>query len=153
LVITEEDHEAWQELAEAEHTILIPVADLNRPALHTLAYAKSLAKEGTRVQAIHVTSDEAAAEELQRKWDEHGVDVPLVIVESPYRSFLGPLLSYIDALERRHPRSTVTVILPEFLPKHLWEYLLHTHTALRLKGALLFRPRTDVASVPYHLAR
>jgi hypothetical protein len=56
-------------------------------------------------------------------------------------------------VERRHPEgnAVVTVLLPEFIPAHWWEHLLHTQTALRLKGALLFRPRTAVASVPYHL--
>ena len=70
-------------------------------------------------------------------------------------SFLlaGPLLAYIDALERQQPdvTSIVTVLLPEYIPAHWWEHVLHTQTALMLKGALLFRPRTAVLSVPYHL--
>ncbi len=75
----------------------------------------------------------------------------LVLIESPYRSLVGPLLSYIDEHDRRDPDDTLTVILPEFVPAHWWENILHKQTALRLKGALLFRPGTIVASVPYHL--
>ena len=77
-----------------------------------------------------------------------------MVVESPYRALVGPLLRYINALERQQPEGTsvVTVLLPEFIPAHWWEHVLHTQTALRLKGALLFRPRTAVLSVPYHLA-
>lgn len=71
----------------------------------------------------------------------------------PYRALVGPLLTYISALERQRPDGTsvVTVLLPEFTPAHWWEHILHTQTALRLKGALLFRPRMAVTSVPYHL--
>ena len=77
-----------------------------------------------------------------------------MILESPYRALTGPLLAYINALERQQPEvtSVVTVLLPEYIPAHWWEHVLHTQTALRLKGALLFRPRTAVLSVPYHLA-
>ena len=79
--------------------------------------------------------------------------VELVIIESPFRALIGPLMRYIDAVERRHPEGTavVTILLPEYMPAHWWEFFLHTHTALQLKGALLFRRRTAVASVPYHL--
>lgn len=153
LVITEDDHDLWQEIGESQHIVLVPVPDVNRAALRDLAYAKSLAKAETRIQAVHVTDDVEAANALQAKWKSYGVDVPLHVLESPFRALVGPLLSYIDALERQNPTSTITVILPEFLPARPWEFLLHTQTALRLKGALLFRPRTVVASVPYHLHR
>ena len=75
-----------------------------------------------------------------------------MIVESPFRSLAGPLLAYIDALKDTHPHDTLTVVLPEFVPSHWWEQLLHNQTALRLKAALLFHPGIVVASVPYHMA-
>jgi hypothetical protein len=74
-----------------------------------------------------------------------------VQIESPYRSLIGPLLAFVDSERRRNPGATVTVILPEFVPRHWWEHLLHNQTALRVKGALLFRPGVVVTSVPYHL--
>ena len=77
----------------------------------------------------------------------------LEIIESPFRSLAGPLLAYIDAVHETHPRDTLVVVLPEFVPGHWWEQLLHNQTALRLKAALLFQPGVIVANVPYHLAR
>ena len=103
--------------------------------------------------AVHVTDDVEAGERLKERWDRAGLGIDLVVVESPYRALVGPLLAYVNALERQQPEvtSVVTVLLPEYIPAHWWEHVLHTQTALRLKGALLFRPRTAVASVPYHL--
>ncbi|HET7767247.1 MAG TPA: APC family permease [Chloroflexota bacterium] len=152
--------------AQLAHYLLIPVKDLDRTALRAIAYARSLTgglhggpdsvgPGGSRVvtQAVHVTDDTGAAAALQRKWERYEPGVELVVVESPYRTFIGPLLRYIDAVERHHAENTavVTVLLPEFVPAHWWEHVLHTHTALQIKGALLFRPRVAVTSVPYHL--
>jgi hypothetical protein len=79
--------------------------------------------------------------------------VELTIIESPYRSLVGPLMAYIDAMHAQHPDKTLTVVLPEMVPAHWWEQVLHNQTALRLKAALLFRPGIVVADVPYHLHR
>jgi hypothetical protein len=75
-----------------------------------------------------------------------------VVIESKYRALAGPLLAYVYALRERHPEQTIIVVLPEYVPSHWWEHLLHNHTALRLKAALLFHPGIVVANVPYHLA-
>ena len=91
------------------------------------------------------------AAKLEPKWHNWIPDVPLVIVESPYRSLLRPLLSYIDALHRQQPDRVLTVLIPEFVAARWWEHLLHNQSALRLKGALLFRPGIVVTSVPYHI--
>ncbi len=131
-----------------KHTIIVPVASLNRVAMQTLAYARSLSPN---VTAVHVTDDVEEADRFRRQWEEWGQKVPLVIIESPYRSLVGPLLAYIDARREQEPDHVVTVILPEFVPSHWWEHLLHNQTALRLKWALLFRPGVVVTNVPYHL--
>jgi hypothetical protein len=147
------------------HYILIPVPGLNRATVRAIAYAQSLTAgavpapgaapggTGVVIQAIHVTDDADSADQLQEKWERFAPGVQLVIIEAPYRTLVGPLLRYVDAIEHRHPVGTtvVTVLLPEFIPAHWWEHLLHTQTALMLKGALLFRPHTAVTSVPYHL--
>ncbi|MDQ3699914.1 MAG: amino acid permease, partial [Chloroflexota bacterium] len=165
LVVTSESPTTDPELdpRQIQHTILIPVGDVNRPALRAIAYARSLtgavthsAQEGdARIIAVHVTDDLEAAEQLKQRWQRSNAGVPLVIVESPFRSLVQPLLTYINALEGQGGSEgrlgVVTVLLPEFVPAHWWENLLHTQTALRLKGALLFRPHTVVTSVPYHL--
>lgn len=135
------------------YEIVVPVVGLNRATVRALRYAQRLSPH---VTAVHVTDDPDAAETLRQRWDEWAGEqadqaVPLVIVESPYRSLLHPLLAYIDAIDQQSPETPVTVVLPEALPRHWWEHVLHTQTALRLKGALLFRPNTVVINVPYHV--
>ena len=76
-----------------------------------------------------------------------------MLVESPYRSLVGPILAFVDDARARDPNATLTVILPEYVPSRWSEQLLHNQSALRLKAALLFRPGTIVTSVPYHLQR
>jgi amino acid transporter len=137
-----------------KHTFIVPVSSLNAVTRTALNYAASLSKN---VYAVHIVEgeDTEEAERFNRQWRElypEG-DIQLVIIESPYRSLLGPLLSYIDALDKQSPDDTVTIVLPEFLPARPWEYLLHNQSALRLKAALLFRRNTVVADVPYHLGR
>ena len=77
--------------------------------------------------------------------------MPLIVLTSPYRSLLGPLLDYIDHLRAREERHMVTMVLPEFIPARWWQHLLHNQTALLIKGALLFRRNVVVTDVPYHL--
>jgi hypothetical protein len=74
-------------------------------------------------------------------------------VESRYRALMGPLLHYLDAVSRQNPSAPITVVLAEYVPHRWWEWPLHNQTALRLKGALFFRPNTAVVDLPYHLLR
>ncbi len=129
-----------------EQVIIVPVADINKVTLNALAYARALS---ARVVAVHVTDDAEEAHHLQEKWEKWGEGVDLVILESPYRSLTGPLLSYIDLVQRKRPQAMLTVLVPEYVPNHWWEQPLHSQTALRLKAALLFRADTVVTSVPY----
>jgi hypothetical protein len=105
------------------------------------------------VTALHITDSEEEIQAMRARWAELDTDIPLVIIESPYRSLIGPLLSYIDEVDRQQPDDTITVVLPEFVARHWWEQILHNQSALRIKAALLFRPGTVVTSVPYHLER
>ena len=97
--------------------------------------------------------DASATERVRADWDKWGGGTRLDILESPYRSLMEPLLEYIDQLQADHPNAYVTVILPEFVPARWWQHLLHNQNALLIKGALLFRPRVVVTSVPFHLER
>lgn len=135
---------------EIEHTVIVPIAAVNRVARQTLAYARSISPN---VTAIHITDDEAEIEAMREAWEALGSDIPLVIIESPYRNLVGPLLAYLDEIERQRATDTLTVVLPEFIARHWWEQVLHNQSALRIKAALLFRPGTVVTSVPYHLER
>ena len=139
---------------EFKHTFIVPVSSLNSVSIEALDYARSLS---ANVTAVHIAEGEDTdeAERFNKEWREQmgDTDVNLVIIESPYRSLIGPLLSYIDALDQQYADDTITIVLPEFLPAKPWEYLLHNQSALRLKAALLFRQNTVVADVPYLLGR
>ena len=134
------------------HTFIVPVSSLNAVTKTALNYARSL---NENVFAVHIVEGEETeeAERFNKQWKETfpNTDIQLVIIESPFRSLIGPLLYYIDALDKLGTDDTITIVLPELVPAKPWEYLLHNQSALRLKAALLFRKNTVVADVPYLL--
>ncbi len=138
------------------HRFIVPIAELDRPSVQSLAYARSITPT---VVAAHVALDQKDAEVIREKWGHIQSsfspedETKLVIIESPYRSLIRPLLAYIDAMQEIHPDETLTVILPEFVVAHFWEYLLHNQTAWRLKTALLARPGVVVTDISQHLSR
>ena len=135
----------------AQHPIVIvPIARLDEPARGAIAFANSISSEAT---AVHVTNDADAADDLRANWAEWAGGAELVVIESPYRALIGPLLAYLDVIQRQDPSRPVLVVLSEFVPSHWWENLLHNQTALRLKLRLFTRPNTIVADVPYRLRR
>jgi amino acid transporter len=130
------------------HTVIIPVpAQPNRMVLAAVEYAKSISRD---VIAVHVT-DAHNRGEIVDDWKKFVPDVPLVVLESPYRSVARPLLRFVDEVEDLRCDDELTVLLPEFVPGRWWHNLMHNQTTLLLKGALLFRPGIIVTSVPFHL--
>lgn len=127
--------------------VIVPVSRLDRAALQALSFARSISPD---VTAVHISEDPKEAEDMKRRWERWGGDADLVIVESPYRALIPPLLAYIDAAEKQDPKRPITVVLSMFVPRHFWEYFLHNQTAFRLKVRLFFRPNTIVVDVPYH---
>ena len=128
--------------------VLVPIGGIQRAVVKALRYAHSL---GPDVRAVYVALDPASTNALRAQWDRWGQGVALAVLDSPYRSLLDPLLEYIEQIQREDPAAYVTVILPEFVPRKLWQHLLHNQHALLIKGALLFKPNVVVTSVPYHL--
>jgi hypothetical protein len=128
--------------------VIVPIARLDRPALGALAFAHSLSAQAS---AIHITNDASAAAELRDQWAQLDIGMELVVVESPYRALMGPLLRYMDALQAQDPTRPVVVVLSEIVPRHWWDNLLHNQSSLRLKLRLFGRRNTIVADVPYHL--
>lgn len=126
--------------------VLIPVARLDRATLQAVAFARSISPT---VRAVHIATTAESAEEFARRWRRWTTEVPLDVIESPYRSLLQPLLRYIERIDERDDRP-ITVVLAEFVPRNWWEWMLHSQTALRLKLSLLFRPNTIVIDIPYH---
>jgi len=140
----------WQPEPASRHVVIVPIGGLQRAVVKALRYARALSPD---VRAVYVELDPTATEALRRQWSEWGQGVELVVLESPFRSLMEPLLEYIEELHEADAAAYVTVILPEFVPKRLWQHLLHNQHALLIKGALLFKPNIVVTSVPYHLGR
>src|SRR6187549_2963335 len=137
------------ELRTRHNVVLVPISGVQRAVLEAMNYARSLSGD---VRALYVDVDPVATEQLKCQWGKWGGGVPLVMLQSPYRSLMEPLLEYIERVERESPDDYVTVVLPEFVPARWWHHLFHNQRALLIKGALLFRPRTVVTSVPFHLS-
>ena len=129
--------------------VIVPVARIDRAAMQALAFARSVSPN---LKAVHISLSTEGAADFQRRWERLGSDIPLDIVESPFRSLLAPLLKYIDAIDKSDDRP-ITVVLSEFVPRHWWEQLLYNQTSLRLKLRLFGRRNTIVADVPYHLPK
>jgi hypothetical protein len=139
-----------------QHRFIVPIAGLDRVSKQSLAYARSIS---SHVTATHVAIDTHDAETVQAAWMNQQKNIAkdeetqLVIIESPYRSLSRPLLAYIDAMRELHPEETLTVLLPEFVVSHWWEFPLHNQTAFQLKTALLSRPGIVVTNIPQHLRK
>ncbi|GEC10476.1 DNA-binding protein [Streptomyces spinoverrucosus] len=131
------------------HSVVL-ISKIHRPALRALAYAKLLRSD--TLEALSVNVDPADTKVLREEWERRGIDVPLKVLDSPYREVTRPVIEYVKGLRRESPRDVVSVIIPEYVVGHWYEHLLHNQSALRLKGRLLFTPGVMVTSVPYQLA-
>jgi amino acid transporter len=134
--------------AEPDPIVIVPLARLDRPARRALAFARTISPHAT---AVHITNDPHTADQLREHWENLAGPMELVVVESPYRALVGPLLRYMDALQSLHPTRPIVVVLAEVVPRHWWENLLHNQTSLRLKLRLFGRKNTIVVDVPFHL--
>jgi amino acid transporter len=129
--------------------IIIPVSGVHRGTLEALRYARSLSDD---ITAVHVSIDPVEAGAVRQKWDLWGGGVRLVILESPYRLLLEPLLQYIaEIAAQRQPDETITIVVPQFVPGRWWQNFLHNQTAIMLRLALLFRRGIVITDVPFHI--
>src|SRR6266700_341330 len=140
-------------LPDFQHTVLVLIGDVHRGVVRAVQYAKTLAGPAVAVRAVYVEIDPARTHRMEEKWAKCGFGVPLVVLASPYRSLLRPLLEYIDQIQSRGDDQMVTIVLPEFLPRKWWQHVLHNQTALLVKSALLFHKNIVVSDVPYLLKR
>ncbi|EMF22299.1 amino acid permease [Streptomyces gancidicus BKS 13-15] len=130
------------------HSVVL-ISKVHRPTLRALAYAKLLRSDTLEALSVNVDADETKA--LREEWERRGIDVPLKVLDSPYREVTRPVIEYVKSLRAQSPRDVVSVIIPEYVVGHWYEHLLHNQSALRLKGRLLFTPGVMVTSVPYQL--
>jgi hypothetical protein len=130
------------------HAIVL-VSKLHKPTLRALAFAQ--ASRPNTLEAVTVSTDEAATARLLEEWDERNIGLPLKVLHSPYRELIRPIVDYATAIRKANPRGVVAVYIPEYVVGRWWEQVLHNQSALRLKGRLLFTPGVMVISVPYQL--
>jgi amino acid transporter len=130
--------------------VIVPLSGVHRAVVEALEYAEGLGKD---VRAVYVDADPQATAQVRKDWEQWGRGIPLVVLDSPYRSLIEPLLAYIEQVAAEPPEAFVTVVLPEFVPARIWHNLLHNQRALLIKGALLFKRNVVVTSVPFHLTR
>jgi amino acid transporter len=134
--------------------VVVPISNLNRASLHAVQFARSLSRD---VTAVIVDIDPQATARVEENWRAWNLNVPLVVLKSPYRSVVRPLLTYLEETDRREPeRGLAVIILPEIVPARWWQNLLHNQTTLLIKAVLLFRQERSgaarvVINVPYHL--
>ena len=131
-------------------TVIVPVEDINQAIVQTIDYARTLSPNMT---AVHVTDgDDDELDALARRWGVLFPHIPLIVIESPWRSFVTPMLAYLDAIEAKDRTSETLVVLPELITRHFWERPLHNQSSARLKRALAKRPGTVIVEVPYLLS-
>jgi amino acid transporter len=131
------------------HRVILPISGVHEGTLAALNYARILS---TDITAVFISIDRFETEEIRKKWEIWGEGVRLVILESPYRMLLEPLLDYIEEITtNRQPDEMITIIVPQFVPRRWWHNLLHAQTATWLRLALLFKPGIVITDVPYQV--
>ncbi len=131
------------------HRVIVAVSGVNRGTLAGLHYARALSQD---VTAVYVAADAEMAAEVEKKWGRWGAGVRLVIVHSPYRLLIEPLLDYVrQVAARRQPNEVLTIVVPQFVPRKRWHNLLHAQTAMMLRLALMFERGIVITSVPYQV--
>ncbi|MGE5085288.1 MAG: amino acid permease, partial [Bacillota bacterium] len=138
-----------QEMIPSCHTALVPVSNLHPGVLQALHYARSISRD---VRACYVELGAEQTEKLKEQWGRVVPEIPLVILPSPFRSVIEPVLDYIDQVkDETEQRQMITVVIPEFVTKKWYHQFLHNQTAFFLRAYLWLKPNTVVASVRYHI--
>jgi len=131
------------------HRVIVFIAGVHRGSLTALNYARALSDD---VTAVHISIDPAESQAIREKWSDYGEGTRLVILNSPYRLLVEPMMDYIQNLiNLRQPNEMITVVVPQFVPAHWWENLLHNQSALLLRFSLLFKPGVVIVEVPYQV--
>jgi hypothetical protein len=133
-----------------DHFVLMPIDDVNYASLRAMSFARTICKD---ITVLHIATDAARAEKIQQKMAIYAPDLKLVIVESPLRTFMRPLQTYVELLHDEHPGGFMTIVLPEFITAHWWERFLHNRTADHLTQAFKKHPNIAVVNIPYLLKR
>jgi amino acid transporter len=140
----------------AASRVVIPISGVHRGVVGAVAFAQSISHD---ITAVYVEMEDGAGEKMRETWNAWWPEIPVAVVPSPYRSILDPLMEFLEKTDREHNDGQLaTVVLPEFIPNHWWESLLHNQTAIQIKAALLYGRRPGnlervVIDVPFHLKK
>lgn len=140
--------ERYRPIRPFRNTILLLVPNVHRGVMPALQYARTL---GGDVRGVYVEVDPTRTATVMERWQRYVQDVPLVVLESPYRGIVGPILDYIDQVEKERTDDIVTVILPEFVTQEWWSKILHNQSGLMLKWAMLFKRGVVLTNIRYYL--
>lgn len=132
------------------HTVVVPMNGITKPAAGALVYATTISDD---VRAVYVEVEPEKTTRLREHWESWDIGVELVVLPSPFRSVLRPLVDYVDGLAARAEADLVTIVVPEIVPRSWWGHLLHNKTSLFIRTAFLFRPNVVVTVVPYRIGR
>lgn len=154
LKITRENASCYKATKNFTQLVVVPIAGVNKSVANSIRYATTISDN---VLAVHVATNVEMAEKTKARWEEMGWNVPLKILESPYRSLYSPMMSFLKQtrkeMSEKDPEALIVVVVPEFVYHKWWEYLLHSETAIQLKILLRFEPNIVVCSVPFHVSR
>ncbi len=140
--------ENYRPMQGRRHFVFVLVPDIHRGVIAALQYARSISPD---VQALHISIDQAREKRLREKWTLYSRGVPLEMLPSPYRSLVDPVVDHITQIQKEEPRSLITIVIPEFVPREWWAKLLHGHAGLLLALRLHEREGVVVTNVPYIL--
>jgi hypothetical protein len=136
--------------SEKRTRVIVPIPNISRSVIRSVQFGRALSDD---VRAVHITIDSESTEQLRRDWEHMLPGVPLVVIETPYRSLVVPFLHYLDVMAPTPPDTITVVVLPEYVPRHWWDRFLHNQKAERIRQALVGRHNTVVAEVPYAAER
>jgi len=134
--------------------VVVPISGVHRGIVDAMRYALTISNN---VTGVFIELEPGAGDEVREKWERFWPDIPLVTIQSPFRAVIGPLLEFLDKTDQDHnDGQQATVVLPEFVPAHWWEAILHNQTAWLLKASLLYHRRKlgfqrVIIDVPYYL--
>jgi len=134
--------------------VVVPISDIHRGIVEAINFARAIAPN---VTALYVELEPESGLKMEEKWHQWWPDIPLAIIPSPYRSIVGPILNYLDEIDRKYnDGQQAIIVLPEFLPAKIWQGMLHNNTARMIKNALLYQRRERgfqrvIIDVPFHL--
>lgn len=134
--------------------VIVPISRIHKGTLSALRFAASLSDD---VQAVVVNVNQDEVNRLKLAWRSMNFDIPLVILDSPYRSIVNPFLDFLfEQDDRDQEKGKTIVVMPSFVPGKLWQNILHNQTATIFKTALLYKRQTSeqtrvIVEIPYQM--